>query len=437
MRYIVVMQKGVDKAEYLPYLTSLGADIVNDYGALYQHIVIECPPDIAVRVQNDTRTYSIKLAGTIMSLGTVSHGTEPHVMTLEGGPTQNISLLSNGWGGNWGLARICRRKITDMPTAWLAPTGDEYPRTSDYFYVRDGSGVDVYVVDTGLAPITQFSGRYNMLHDSYRTVGDEAYGVDVNGHGTHVASIIASSFFGVAKGATIQVCRVFDSSSSTTYESVLNGIDAALTHHLAKISSGNKRPSVMNLSLGGDDTALNVAVDSCINNGIVVCAAAGNSGLNLDAPGNDEYPAEIARAITVAACAFGNANIGVDRADMYDSFWESTNYGTMIDVVAPGYDICASAMMEGYGTRMSGTSMATPHVAGVVALRLQKYDIGTTATYVQEIHDWIVANATTGCFNPEADQIIAGTPNRLLYSEYVSRALRQTGAVRLMGLRYT
>jgi subtilisin family serine protease len=268
----------------------------------------------------------------------------------------------------WGLDRIDQTSL---------------PLSGTYTYPDSaGSGVTAYVIDTGVRIThTQISGRASYGYDA---VDGDTTASDGNGHGTHVATTIAGSTYGVAKQARIVAVRVLDNNGSGTTAGVVAGIDWVTAHH-----SG---PSVANLSLGGGvSTALDTAVRNSIADGVTYAVAAGNSNANA----SSFSPARVTEALTVGATT---------NTDARSSY---SNYGSVVDVFAPGSSITAGWNTSDTATNtISGTSMATPHVAGAAAVYLANHTSATPA----QVATALVNGATTGkVTNPGS-----GSPNRLL-----------------------
>jgi subtilisin family serine protease len=270
------------------------------------------------------------------------------------------------------------------PPSWGLDRADQrnLPLDNAYTYSTQASNVTAYVVDTGvLASHRTFGGRVSGGHDFIDNDNDPT---DQNGHGTHVAGTIGGADYGLAKGVKIVPVRVLDASGSGTTEQVVAGIDWVTQNH-----SG---PSVANMSLGGGaDQALDDAVRGAINAGVTFGVAAGNESSNA---GNTS-PARVKEAITVAAS---------DKNDNQASF---SNYGSVVDLYAPGVNITSSWNNGGTNT-ISGTSMATPHVVGAAALYLASHPGASPA----QVASALTGAATSGKIkNPTS-----GTPNKLLYT---------------------
>jgi subtilisin family serine protease len=268
----------------------------------------------------------------------------------------------------WGLDRLNQRDL---------------PLNRTYTYATTGAGVNAYVIDTGIRRThTQFGGRAVIGFDA---VGDGQNTNDCNGHGTHVAGTIGGSTYGVAKTVRLFAVRVLSCSGSGSNAGVIAGVDWVTANHI--------KPAVANMSLGGGvSAALDSAVRRSIAAGVTYAIAAGNSNTNAA----NSSPARVAEAITVGAST---------STDARSSF---SNFGSVVDIFAPGSSITSAWRTSDTATNtISGTSMATPHVAGVAARFLQSNPTASPAAVRNEL----VAQATLN----HLSGIPAGTANRLLF----------------------
>ncbi|MCS0635469.1 S8 family peptidase [Streptomyces sp. LP05-1] len=269
---------------------------------------------------------------------------------------------------SWGLDRI------DQTDAALDKKFT-YPDTA-------GEGVTAYVVDTGVRLTHQdFEGRATSGFDA---IDNDTDASDGHGHGTHVAATLAGAAHGVAKKAKIVAVRVLDDSGAGTTDQVVAGIDWVTEHH--------QGPSVANMSLGGGaDQAMDAAVRGAVAAGITFGVAAGNESQDVQ----QVSPARVAEAITVASST---------TADQQSDF---SNFGTLVDLYAPGSSITSAWNDSDTGTKtLSGTSMATPHVVGAAAIYLAGHPDATPEQVTRALVDGATAGKITNATQ--------GTPNKLL-----------------------
>jgi subtilisin family serine protease len=276
----------------------------------------------------------------------------------------------------WGLDRIDQRGL---------------PLSSSFTTPDPLASVVAYVIDTGTQDVPDLTGRVQAGFSALPGAGN----TDCHGHGTHVAGTVAGTTYGVAKNATIVPVRVLDCAGSGTLSQVIAGMDWVVGNHQAGA------PAVANMSLGGlGSNAIDAAVTNMVADGITVAVAAGNSNGNACL----SSPARAAVAITVAAS---------DSIDQQAFF---SNDGPCIDLHAPGVDITSSWPSSPTGTdTISGTSMASPHVAGAAAALLSRQP-GLTPAQVTER---LLADATPGIITGAT----ADTPNRLLFLDQYAAAL--------------
>ncbi len=290
----------------------------------------------------------------------------PKVVSIENDTIMKIDATTQS-NPDWGLDRIDQRNL---------------PLDSAYSYLQTGSGTTAYIVDTGiLSTHQQFSGR---VLSGYTAISDGNGISDCHGHGTHVAGTVGGSTYGVAKNVSLVPIRILGCDGSGASSNVIAGLDWILKN--------GKKPAVVNMSLGGEaNTSLDSAVENLFNNGYVMVVAAGNS--NTDACSSS--PARVSKAITVAA---------TDSTDTRASY---SNYGSCVDIFAPGSQINSSWIGSNTATKvLNGTSMATPRVAGVVAEMLQSTPTATPQTISTNLLNQASSNVVK---NP------SGSPNRLLY----------------------
>lgn len=275
-------------------------------------------------------------------------------------------------GATWGIDRVDQRAL---------------PLSGTYTYNADGSGVTVYIIDTGIRfAHNEFGGRATGGFDAVTPGGSAA---DCNGHGTHVAGTVGGTVYGVAKKVDLVAVRVLNCSGSGSFSGVIAGIDW--------VTSNRQLPAVANMSLGGSfSSAVNQAVQNSIAAGVTYAVAAGNSSTNAC----NSSPASAPNALTVGATT------------NTDAFASYSNRGSCVDINAPGSGITSAWYTSNTAAAtISGTSMASPHVAGTAALYLS----GNTSASPATVGGALTSNATTGTITG----LPSGTTDQLLYSGFI------------------
>jgi subtilisin family serine protease len=285
------------------------------------------------------------------------------------------SFVATQTSATWGLDRVDQRNL---------------PLNSTYTYNATGQGVKAYDIDTGLRITHQdFAGRVATGIDLTNGGANE----DCQGHGTHTAGTIAGTTWGVAKGVTIVPVRIGDCGTSLQIDRAIAGIDWVTGDHQPG------QPAVANMSFQlGSSQASDDAVNRMIDNGVTAAVAAGNGNvLGQSINACSITPARVPRALTVSSTQNNDAKVGY------------ANYGTCVDLFAPGLNITSAGISSDTSSAtMGGTSMATPHVAGAVALYLQANPSATPA----QVHTAILGATTPNKVTSPG----TGSPNRLLYT---------------------
>jgi subtilisin family serine protease len=321
--------------------------------------------------------YTTALSGFAVTLPTTDAAqlaTLPGVAAVE--QDRPVQLESTQSAAPWGLDRIDQRAL---------------PLSNTYSYSATGSGVTAYMIDTGIEfAHGDFGGRAVSGYDAV----DGGSADDCNGHGTHVSGIVGGSTYGVAKDVELVAVRVLDCNGGGTIAAVIAGVDWVTADH------ADGAPAVANMSMAGNvSSALDQAVQRSIDDGVTYAVAAGNGigpGGPLDAC--TVSPARVAGALTVGA---------TDQTDAPASF---SNYGSCVDLFAPGVSITSDWYTNTTATNtISGTSMATPHVTGVAALYLENDPTASPAD---------VSSGVLALTSKDAVPTTQTANNDLLFSDY-------------------
>ena len=352
-RYIVVFWDSVNSpaAEAANLMRASGGQLHHTYGSAIKGFSASLPEAALQGIRNN-----------------------PNVNYIE--QDQTVSLSTTQTGATWGLARI------DQPALSLDALY-HYNYTGE---LSSGGRVNAFIIDTGIrATHTDFNGRVN-VNAGFTAINDGKGTDDCNGHGTHVAGTVGGLTWGVAKGVALIPVRVLNCQGSGTWSGVIAGIDFSANSTL--------RPAVANMSLGGGASqAVDDAVAGAVSKGVTMVVAAGNS--NADAC--NYSPARAPSAITVGATT---------SADARASY---SNYGTCLDLFAPGSGITSAWNTSDTETNtINGTSMASPHVAGVAALALA----ANTAASPWAVAGFLNSKATSGAVGSAG----SASPNLLVYS---------------------
>jgi hypothetical protein len=338
-------------------------DDVQDPAALADALAAQAGATIHFRYAHALKGF----AATIPALAVQGITRNPNVAFIEADGIATTTTTTDNTVSSWGLDRIDQHNL---------------PLSSSYSWNEDGSGVRAYIIDTGIRTShSDFGGRASIGYDALGGTGQ-----DCNGHGTHVAGTVGGTEYGVARKVTLVAVRVLNCAGSGTWSQVIAGINW--------VAGNPARPAVANMSLGGGfSLAVNAAVRNAVQSGITFAVAAGNSNANAC----NYSPASTAEALTVGATTSSDA-----RA--YYS-----NYGSCVDIFAPGSGIkSAWSTGDNVTNTISGTSMASPHVAGAAALYL---DANSNASPSQ-VASALKNTATTGKVTSPG----SGSPNLLLYT---------------------
>jgi len=365
-QYVVVLNDDVADVAAAARRLAGSAKLLHVYRAALKGFAVRTTPRLAARIAADPAVSSVQQDSVFRATGDV-----------DATAAQAVPAPPDTF---WGLNRIDQRTVPPNAAG-----------TYNYFYT--GVNTTAYVVDTGINyGHAQFGGRATFGTD---TVGGVAPpGSDCNGHGTHVAGTIGGATYGVAKSVKLKAVRVLDCAGSGSAAGVIAGLDW--------VRANAVKPAVVNMSLGGGfSIAMNVATNDLVEAGVTVVVAAGNS----DDDACDYSPASTLSAMTVGATGdrFNSA------APITDQRADYSNFGPCLDLFAPGSLIRSAWIGSNTATStISGTSMASPHVAGVAALYLSSAPGALPAT----VRNYLVDFSTTGVVTDPG----SGSPNRLLYS---------------------
>jgi subtilisin family serine protease len=349
--YIVVLKSGAATTSTRAVGQAVG-DLASRYGGAVRYTYTTAVPGFAASMSESAAR---QLAA------------DPRVALVEQDSVVHTDVTQTG--ATWGIDRVDQRSL---------------PLSGTYTYNTTATNVTAFIIDTGIRTThNEFGGRASVGTDA---VGDGQNGQDCNGHGTHVSGTVGGTTFGLAKGVRLVAVRVLNCAGSGTNAGVIAGIDF--------VTRSAARPAVANMSLGGGTSAtLDAAVRRSIAAGVTYAIAAGNSNANAC----NFSPARTAEAITVGATT---------TTDARSSF---SNIGSCVDIFAPGSAITSSWATSNTATNtISGTSMATPHVAGAAALYLATHPSASPAT----VRDALVAAATPNAIS----NVGTGSPNRLLFT---------------------
>ncbi|OSD03397.1 serine protease [Trametes coccinea BRFM310] len=359
--YIVKLKDGVEKSAHLDWLAAHHGD-----GATVTHP--EWESDV---LHGFAGTFNADALNALRANPDVEYIAEDGIVHINAAVTQT--------NAPWGLQRISQTaKLSSQNTNALT-----------YTYTYDstaGSGVDIYIVDTGIYTAhSEFGGRARWG----ATFGGYA-NADGNGHGTHVSGTAAGATYGVAKKANLIAVKVLSDQGSGSVSDIVSGLN-----WVSQQAAASGRPSIASLSLGGGaSTALDNAVTSLTRNGIHVTVAAGNDGTDA----GSTSPARAPAVVTVGASTI---------ADARASF---SNYGSVVDIFAPGQNVISSWIGSTTATNnISGTSMATPHIAGLIAILISRDGNDTPAAITTKLQQLSTKGALSG--------IPSGTVNDLAHNE--------------------
>lgn len=349
-RYIVVLEKQATAASVRSAQAQArrdGAQVTHTYGSALTGFAAKLPAKALNGLRNN-----------------------PNVKFIE--PDSQVRATGTETPATWGLDRVDQRSL---------------PLNNSYDYSQSGLGVTAYIIDTGINTAhREFSGRAS---SGYSAISDGRGSNDCNGHGTHVAGTVGGETYGVAQDVDLVAVRVLDCQGSGSNSGVIAGVDWVTANHSAGA------PAVANMSLGGGvSSALDTAVANSIADGVTYALAAGNDSGRDACQGS---PGRVATGLTIGSST---------NTDARSSF---SNIGSCVDLFAPGSSITSAWYTSTTATNtISGTSMATPHVAGAAALHLEANPSASPAS----VSTALISNSTTGALT----DVGTNSPNRLLYT---------------------